>query len=109
MVGSMDPDGTQKASTTEERTRSATRIAIRNDSMCCRSRDFDGAVCGCSRRQKAKREGTAAIGACSFMGFFLRWDMGIYLMMECEQVSVKGRYRASAARSRLDIPVLPRM
>jgi hypothetical protein len=55
MVGSIDPEGTQNASTTDERTSNATATASSSDSTFCRSRDLGG----CSRlgpRQKAKPE-----------------------------------------------------
>jgi hypothetical protein len=40
MVGSIDPEGTQNASTTDERTSNATATASSSDSTFCCSRDF---------------------------------------------------------------------
>jgi hypothetical protein len=55
MVGNIEPDGTQNASTTDERTTNATSNASSSDSMFCRIRDFG---CGSASllRQKARRD-----------------------------------------------------
>src|SRR5262249_27134846 len=75
MVGSIDPDGTQKASSGDERTRSAPPSASSSDSTCCRQRDL-GSACACVRCQNVRREGVDVIGDWSFIVFFLRWAIG---------------------------------